>query len=955
MFSKNKSFALCNCLFLFIFLYLSAEQIKAKNNMVHIIKKGDTLYGLASKYNVSVEKIKHINSLKNDMLKLGQHLFVPDYRGMVSEQEPETFNQITYIVKAGDTLYKVASSFGVSVADLKQLNHLSSNSLYVGQQLVIGKISPSNSTPPKNTNNTSSSNNNTSNFTYYKVQSGDTLWKIAQKFGVSVNSIKNTNNLSSNSLALGQQIKIPISSASNTSSNSTSSVSKQKYKVKAGDSLSAIAWIFGTTVDAIKKANNLSSNVLSIGQMLIIPSKNATTITETPKDTKNNTSNTNSSSNNSSSQVYVVQAGDTMWRIAKKFDVDVNDIVKWNNLTSNVLSLGQVLIIRSSKNVSNTDSSANNSTTTTTNTTNNTSTSSADSVKTVEAKALDFKYHLQIGQSVGMNGHNISKDVRKIQDRLYRLGFLAKANYESEKTSLSSTAKISLWKISKTIQALKDFQLAAMGVEYMNGVVKPHSGSLMFLNSAIAMPTQSELNKIRNKRSEFTINVTNGYGTLGNNLTAAVGRTNWGNRAEDVKKVQAQLVKLGYLSQWHGETPTATTASSASLPKTIRAIERFQSQKVTYWLGKSLANGSSFMEGVVNRDESDLTFRILRAFTVYNLSFRNPLKWSKTETASFSNFIKSWHTIDWEGIGYQGEVLPDNLGLWVYKQLGLNEVQAKALKYVSEHEGRFDAINSYDKAIFSYGFIQFAGGTGGFGPMMAFMKHAYPDTFKARFQDYGIDVEYSVTKGQIKKAHLVIIEPMQSRILRLTNAEKYLRSDKLLNAVFLKAAHDTKVQRSQIESAYRKYVVPALNISADFSVPVIKVLASNKKTLIKQYIGTAASDYKGTWEYGHFKGKGQIVEEAISFWNEPLTNIIRSEKGITVLIDLTVNQWVNNTRNYFVNAILQVAADDKLDTKAKIKNISEWKVLSQIVKNGDALAKQRTQNILENSDLSSAK
>ena len=105
MFSKNKSFALCNCLFLFIFLYLSAEQIKAKNNMVHIIKKGDTLYGLASKYNVSVEKIKHINSLKNDMLKLGQHLFVPDYRGMVSEQEPETFNQITYIVKAGDTLY----------------------------------------------------------------------------------------------------------------------------------------------------------------------------------------------------------------------------------------------------------------------------------------------------------------------------------------------------------------------------------------------------------------------------------------------------------------------------------------------------------------------------------------------------------------------------------------------------------------------------------------------------------------------------------------------------------------------------------------------------------------------------------------------------------------------------------------------------------------------------------
>ncbi|MGB1204940.1 MAG: LysM peptidoglycan-binding domain-containing protein [Chitinophagales bacterium] len=919
--------------------------------MVHIIKKGDTLYSLATTYNVSVEKIIHINALKNNILKLGQHLFVPDYRAMVAEQKPETFNQITYIVRTGDTLYKVASSFGVSVNDLKQLNNLTSNSLYVGQQLVIGKISQP-STPPSNNSTTNttttspSSGTTASNFTFYKVQSGDTLWKIAQKFGVSVDSIKNTNNLSSNSLALGQQIKIPTSATSNTTNSGSSNVSKQKYKVKSGDTLSAIAWIFETTVDAIKKSNNLSSNNLSIGQILIIPSKNnAIIVEEEPKDTKNTATNETNSSNNSSSQVYVVQGGDTMWRIAKKFNVAVNDIVKWNNLTSNVLALGQVLVIKSSTSVSNTDSSSGHSN----------STSSADSVKTAVAKALDFRYTLQISNSVGMNGQNISKDVRKVQDHLYRLGFLTKAVYESEKAALNSSAKVSLWKLSKTIQALKSFQLTAMGIEYMNGIVKPNSGILMFLNTAIAMPSQHELNKIRNKRSEFKISVTNGYSQLGNSLTAAVGNTNWGNQAADIKKVQGQLLNLGYLSASHTETPKTATVVASSLPQTIRAIKRFQSQQVKYWVGKPLANATSFLEGVVNRDESDLTFRILRAYTKYDLSFRNPLKNSLTQTAKFTNFIKSWHTIDWEGIGYQGEVLPDSLGLWVYKQLGLNEVQAKALKYVSEHEGRFDAINSYDKAIFSYGFIQFAGGTGGFGPMMAFMKHAYPDTFKARFQDYGIDVEYSITKGQIKKAHLVIIEPMQSKILRLTEAEKYLRSDKLLNAVFLKAAYDTKVQRSQIESAYRKYVVPALNISADFSVPVIKVLASNKKTLIKKYIGTAASDYKGTWEYGHFKGKGQIVEEYIGFWNEPLTNIIRSEKGITVLIDLTVNQWVNNTRNYFVNAILQVAADDKLDTKAKILNISEWRVLSQIVKNGDALAKQRTQNILENGDLSSGK
>ena len=945
MFLKNKSFAIYKCLFPLIFLYLTNEQIKANKSMVHIIKTGDTLYSLATTYNVSVEKIKHINGLKNNILKRGQHLFVPDYRAMVLEDNPATFNQIIYVVRAGDTLYKVASSFGVSVTDLQQLNNLSSNNLYVGQKLVIGKISQ------PNTTTSSSSNNSGSNFTYYQVQSGDTLWKIAQKFGVSVDSIKNINNLSSNSLALGQQIKIP-SNATTTNTSTTNSVSKQTYTVKSGDTLSAIAWIYETTVDAIKKQNNLSSNNLSIGQILIIPSKNASPTTDAPKDTKNTSINETPPSNNNISQIYVVQSGDTMWQIARKFNVDVDEIVKWNNLKSNVLSVGQVLMIRSTTNISNTTS---NSSSTNTPPPPLTTTTSQDSVKTVAAKALDFRYVLQISNSVGMNGQNVSKDVRKIQDRLYQLGFMTKTVYDSEKTSMNSATKISLWKLVKTIEALKDFQLAAMGIEYMNGLVKPNSGSLMFLNTAVKMPSQAELHNIRNSRSEFNISVTNGYGQLGDNLTAAVGRTNWGNRAEDVKKVQTQLQQLGYLNQWHGETPKTATVTAANLTQTIRAIERFQAQQVKYWIGKSLANTTSFLEGVVNRDASDLTFRILRAYTKYELSFRNPLKYSQTQTASFTNFIKSWHTIDWEGIGYQGEVLPENLGLWVYKQLGLNEVQAKALKYVSEHEGRFDAINSYDKAIFSYGFIQFAGGTGGFGPMMAFMKHTYPDTFKERFQNYGIDVEYSITQGEIKKAHLVIVEPMQSKILRLTAAETYLRSDKHLNAVFLKAAYDTKVQRSQIESAYRKYVVPALNITADFSVPIIKVLSNNKQTLVKKYVGTAASDYKGTWEYGHFKEKGQIVEENISFWNEPLTNIIRSEKGITVLIDLTVNQWVNNTRNYFVNAILQVAATDNLDTKAKIINISEWKVLSQIIKNGDALAKQRTQNILENSDLSSAK
>ena len=86
------------------------------------------------------------------------------------------------------------------------------------------------------------------------------MYKIARENNVSVSEIKSLNNLNSDSLSIGQILKIP-------SSNSANVI----YTVKAGDNLYAIARDYNTTVDAIKKRNNLTSNLLSIGQKLIIP------------------------------------------------------------------------------------------------------------------------------------------------------------------------------------------------------------------------------------------------------------------------------------------------------------------------------------------------------------------------------------------------------------------------------------------------------------------------------------------------------------------------------------------------------------------------------------------------------------------------------------------------------------------------------------------------------------
>lgn len=157
---------------------------------------------------------------------------------------------------------------------------------------------------------------------YYVVVSGDTLYFIAQKFNTTVDDLKKLNNLTSNNLSIGQKLKIPKEPSS-----TPSEPSGNYYKVVSGDTLYAIAKKFNTTVDALKNANNLTSNNLAIGQLLKIPSSDSLVGTD--------------------SQVtsYKVISGDTLYSIAKKFNTTVDKIKALNNLSSNLISVGQVLKI----------------------------------------------------------------------------------------------------------------------------------------------------------------------------------------------------------------------------------------------------------------------------------------------------------------------------------------------------------------------------------------------------------------------------------------------------------------------------------------------------------------------------------------------------------------------------------------------------------------------------------
>ena len=158
----------------------------------------------------------------------------------------------------------------------------------------------------------------------YIVKSGDSLYSIARKYNTTVDEIKRLNNLSSNVLNIGQVLKIPSSESNNTGTSNT-------YVVKSGDSLYSIARKYNTTVDELKRLNNLSSNVLNIGQVLKIPSSESS----------------NTGSNTGVSNTYVVKSGDSLYSIARKYNTTVDEIKRLNNLTSNLLSIGQVLKIPS--------------------------------------------------------------------------------------------------------------------------------------------------------------------------------------------------------------------------------------------------------------------------------------------------------------------------------------------------------------------------------------------------------------------------------------------------------------------------------------------------------------------------------------------------------------------------------------------------------------------------------
>ncbi|GGJ59214.1 LysM repeat protein [Anoxybacillus voinovskiensis] len=208
-------------------------------------------------------------------------------------------HELTYKVQAGDSLWKIATANHLSVADVKAWNGLTSDQIYVGQTLTL---------LPPHTHDTT-----------YIVKAGDSLSLIAKTYNVLIADIKIRNQLANDFIYPGQTLMIPAEKGTYTT-----------HTVRAGETLSMIARDYGISLVDLKVWNQLSTDTIYVGQVLRV-AKPTETPTTTPTETK--------------AVTYTVQAGDSLYSIAAKYGITVQQLKTINNLTSDTIYVGQVLKI----------------------------------------------------------------------------------------------------------------------------------------------------------------------------------------------------------------------------------------------------------------------------------------------------------------------------------------------------------------------------------------------------------------------------------------------------------------------------------------------------------------------------------------------------------------------------------------------------------------------------------
>lgn len=174
---------------------LGRETIDGKVFIIHKVGEKETLYGISRRYGTTVDSILEYNTSASSGLEIGQILKVP----YVPKQTPAVSNGPVHKVAAGETLFSIAQSNGVTVDEIKEWNNLSGNSLSIGQELVIKK---------GNTNSTTVNTASAGNKGVHIVAAKETMFSISKQYGITVQQLKDWNKLEGNEIGIGQELMV---------------------------------------------------------------------------------------------------------------------------------------------------------------------------------------------------------------------------------------------------------------------------------------------------------------------------------------------------------------------------------------------------------------------------------------------------------------------------------------------------------------------------------------------------------------------------------------------------------------------------------------------------------------------------------------------------------------------------------------------------------------------------
>ena len=323
------------------------ELKKAKTSGIvsrHKVRWGESLSTIARRFGVSVASLQRANNLHNSNIRAGQTLLIPGPQWRAGGNTRPGGEKTSYHVKRGDTLGEIAARFGVRVRDIRNWNGMRSNRIYAGQKLTIYTAGgPQKSGTAGGKTSTAQTSTKTPKGDFHLVKSGETASEIASRYSISLKQLRNWNHLSRNyTIKAGQKLRVAppgeeASSGTPQAHTAGSTDTPRYYTVRKGDIPSRIARRHGITLQQLRAWSHLDrKSTIYPGQRLRVSAgrKQKSADSQTPTDIKK------------LSVTHTVQPGETAGSIAQRYGITLAELKSWNHITNaNKLLPGQVLLV----------------------------------------------------------------------------------------------------------------------------------------------------------------------------------------------------------------------------------------------------------------------------------------------------------------------------------------------------------------------------------------------------------------------------------------------------------------------------------------------------------------------------------------------------------------------------------------------------------------------------------